>query len=148
MAETPDNDPPELPKILGDPNGKNRLDKWLWYARVVKSRSLAQAIIKSGKVRLNTTRVSTPSQTVSAADVLTVTLDRQIKILKVIAPGTRRGPAPEAQQLYEDLSPPPVKKDRLTRPAKQAVREEGAGRPTKKERRELSRFRSDAGEEF
>ena len=130
------------------PTSKIRVDKWLWYARIVKTRSLAQAIIKSGKVRLNTVRIGAPSQSVSPEDVLTVTRDRQILILKVRAVGERRGPAPEAQLLYEDLSPPPVKQDSVGRPAKQAVREEGAGRPTKKERRELSRFRGKAGEEF
>ncbi len=139
---------PPLPEIVGDPSAKNRIDKWLWFARIVKSRTLAQGLIKAGKVRLNTVRISTPSHTVLADDVLTVTLDRQVKILKVRAPGTRRGPAPEARLLYEDLSPPPVKRDPLTRPAKQAVREEGSGRPTKKQRRELSRFRSSAGDEF
>ena len=139
---------PPLTEIAGDPATKNRVDKWLWFARIVKSRTLAQGLVKSGKVRVNTTRISSPSQTVIADDVLTVTMDRQVKVLKVRAPGTRRGPAPEAQLLYEDLSPPPVKRDPLTRPAKQAAREEGAGRPTKKERRELSRFRSGAGDEF
>lgn len=137
-----------LPALLGNPTSKIRLDKWLWYARVVKSRSLAQTLIKNGKIKVNTNRVSVPSRTVIAEDVLTITLARQIKILKIIAPGTRRGPAPEAQQLYEDLTPKPEKRVPVTRPAKQAVREEGAGRPTKKQRRELSKFRADAGEEF
>ena len=137
-----------LPEILGDPTSKIRVDKWLWYARIIKSRSLAQGLIKSGKVRVNTTRISAPSHMVTQDDVLTVTLDRQIKVLKVIAPGTRRGPAPEAQQLYDDLSPPTIKRDPFSRPAKQAVRDDGAGRPTKKQRREISRFRSSAGEEF
>ena len=137
-----------LPAILGNPLSKIRLDKWLWYSRVIKSRSLAQSLIKKGKVKINTARVSTPSQTVIADDVLTITLERQIKILKIIAPGTRRGPAPEARQLYEDLTPIPEKRVPIMRPARQAVREEGAGRPTKKQRRELSRFRAEAGEEF
>ena len=137
-----------LPDILGDPSSKIRVDKWLWFARVAKSRSIAQGLIKTGKVRLNATRISAPSQTVIAGDTLTIAIGRTIKILKVEAPGTRRGPAPEARQLYEDLSPPPVKRDPAMRPAKQAVREEGAGRPTKKERREISRFRSSAGEQF
>ncbi len=125
-----------------------RVDKWLWYARVVKSRTLAASKVKSGKVRVNAERISSPSRAVGPGDVLTVTLDRQIKVLKIVECGTRRGPAPEAQKLYEDLSPPVPKADSTLRPAKQAAREEGAGRPTKKERRELSRFRSQAGEEF
>ena len=129
-------------------HAKLRADKWLWYARVVKTRTLAATFIKSGRVRVNQEKISSPSRGVSAGDILTVTLDRQIKILKVVELGTRRGPASEAQLLYEDLSPAPVRSDPLTRPAKQAVREEGAGRPTKKQRREMSKFRSQAGEEF
>jgi len=144
MADT--NEP--LPAFPGDPDSKIRVDKWLWYARVSKSRSIAQTLIKTGKVRVNNTRISSPSHSVGAEDVLTIALSRQIKILRVLAPGIRRGPAVQAQQLYDDLTPAPVKRDPLTRPAKQAVREEGAGRPTKKERRELSRFRSGAGEQF
>ena len=126
-------------------SGKIRVDKWLWYTRVVKSRSLAQNIIKSGKVRVNSNRISSPSSNVSIGDVLTITLDRQIKILKVQAPGTRRGPAPEAQLLYEDLSPSLPKKDDIVWSTdKVAVRDEGAGRPTKKQRRDTTRFRENA----
>ena len=105
-------------------------------------------MIKSGKVRINGDRFSTPSRSIVAGDVLTITLDRQIKVLKIVKLATRRGPAPEAQELYEDLTPPPVKENVPDRPARQAVREEGAGRPSKKERRQLNRFRSQAGEEF
>ena len=127
---------------------KLRIDKWLWYARVLKTRTLAASCVKSGKVRVNQEKISSPSRGVSPGDVLTITLERQIKVLEIVAPGTRRGPASEAQLLYNDLSPAPARRDPLSRPAKQAVREEGAGRPTKKERRELSRFRSNAGEEY
>jgi len=131
-----------------DPNTKLRVDKWLWYARILKTRTLAANSVKTGKVRINQEKISSASRSVIIGDVLTVTMGRQIKILKVLQLGTRRGPATEAQLLYEDLSPAPVKRDPLTRPLKQAVREEGAGRPTKKQRREMSRYRSQAGEEF
>ena len=131
-----------------NPNSKLRVDKWLWYARIFKTRTLAASSVKSGKVRVNQEKISSPSRGLAAGDVLTVTLARQIKILKVVELGTRRGPASEAQALYEDMSPPPVKREPSQKPAKQAVRDEGAGRPTKKERREISRFRSQAGEEF
>ena len=131
-----------------NPSSKLRVDKWLWYARIFKTRTLAASSVKSGKVRVNQEKISSPSRGLVAGDVLTVTLARQIKILKVVELGTRRGPASEAQALYEDMSPPPVKRESSQKPAKQAVRDEGAGRPTKKERREISRFRSQAGEEF
>jgi len=132
----------------GPAPSKLRIDKWLWYARIVKSRSLAQQLVKSGKVRVNSTRISSASSPIGTGDVLTITLPRQIKVLKIVTSGSRRGPAPEAQKLYQDLSPPPVKKERAMQPLKQAVRDEGTGRPTKKQRRELTRFRSGAGEEF
>lgn len=122
---------------------KLRVDKWLWFARVTKTRSLAATITKNGQVRVNGERMTKPHGTVTLDDVLTITLERQIKVLRIVDIGTRRGPAPEAQALYEDLSPPPVKRDPAVRPMRQAVREEGAGRPTKKQRRELDRLRGD-----
>ncbi|MGI9357736.1 MAG: RNA-binding S4 domain-containing protein [Rhizobiaceae bacterium] len=125
---------------------KIRIDKWLWYTRTAKSRSLAQKLVKSGKVRINTNRISSPSRIIEPGDVLTVTLERQIKVLKMVAPGERRGPVPEARLLYEDLSPPTVKTEPVIKSTKQAVREEGTGRPTKKERRELDRFRQSRDE--
>ena len=128
--------------------GRLRADKWLWHARVVKTRTLAASLIKAGKVRVNSDRIAQPSKTVVPGDVLTITLERQIKVLRVVALGARRGPASEAQGLYEDLSPPVEKTDVPGQPARQGLREEGAGRPTKKERRDLNRFRSDIGEDF
>ncbi|MEN0040543.1 MAG: RNA-binding S4 domain-containing protein [Pseudomonadota bacterium] len=118
-----------------------RADKWLWFARIVKTRSLASSLIRGGRVRVNGERISSPSRALAADDVLTVTLDRQIKVLKVIAMPERRGPYEEARHMYEDLSPAVPKKDPATRPLPQAVREEGSGRPTKKQRRELNRLR-------
>src|SRR5262245_50195209 len=80
-----------------------RLDKWLWFSRVSKSRSLAARLIEDGKVRVNRARVIKPSQAVRVGDVLTIALRGKVQILKVLAPGQRRGPPPEARQLYEAL---------------------------------------------
>lgn len=85
--------------------GAQRLDKWLWYARVVKTRSLAAALVTRGRVRVNRERIQKPSQTVKPGDVITASVSRDMRVLKVLLPGTRRGPASEAQTLYEDLSP-------------------------------------------
>lgn len=131
-----------------DGSDKIRIDKWLWFTRTVKTRTLAQTLVKSGKVRVNTVRVTSPSRTISPDDVLTVTLERAVRVLKVLAVGKRRGPAPEAQLLYEDLTPVvPKAKDPTPRSLPPAQREEGAGRPTKKQRRDMERFRagSDSG---
>ena len=81
-----------------------RLDKWLWFARVVKTKTLAARLISSGHVRINARRIEAPSKTVAPGDVLTIALERQVRVLKVRHPGTRRGGYPEAQLLFEDLS--------------------------------------------
>ncbi|NRG16938.1 RNA-binding S4 domain-containing protein [Rhizobiales bacterium] len=117
-----------------------RIDKWLWHARVTKSRSLAQKLAVSGHVRLNREKVDAASKTVKVGDVLTVALERRVLVLKILAIGSRRGPAAEARLLYEDLSPPKPARPAGTTPA-DGRREAGAGRPTKKERRQIDAFR-------
>ena len=121
--------------------GRQRIDKWLFFARVVKSRSLAAKLAASGRVRINRDKASQAADQVRPGDVLTVTLDRRILVYKVLEPGARRGPAEEAKKLYEDLSPPTVPKGEAIASAIAALREAGSGRPTKKERRETDRLR-------
>ncbi|MDZ5647092.1 RNA-binding S4 domain-containing protein [Nitrospirillum sp. BR 11828] len=86
--------------------GRLRLDKWLWYARFLKSRSLAAKLCGSGAIRCGGATITKAHHTVRPGDVLTFPLGNHIRVIKVLALGTRRGPAPEAQALYEDLSPP------------------------------------------
>jgi len=88
--------------------GSQRIDKWLFFARVVKSRSLAQKLAISGRVRINGGKCEHASDTVKPGDVLTITLERRILVYRVLEPGDRRGPADEARTLYEDLSSAPV----------------------------------------
>ena len=85
---------------------RQRLDKWLWFARVLKTRSLAAKLVIDGHVRVNATRTDNPAKAVRVGDVVTVALDRQIRVLKIRAPGVRRGPYDEAKALFEDLSNP------------------------------------------
>ncbi len=85
-----------------------RLDKWLWFARVVKTRTLAQKLVRSHKIRLNREKISNPAKAIGAGDVLTIVLERQIRVLEVVACGKRRGPYREAVKLFIDLSPPTV----------------------------------------
>ena len=117
---------------------KQRLDKWLFFSRAVKSRTLAQKLIETGAVRVNSERTDRTDHKVGPGDVLTMTLHTQLKVWRILDPGERRGPAPEAATLYEDLSPPPIPRD--VAPAPHAAREPGAGRPTKKERRDIDRL--------
>ena len=118
---------------MSEETGRQRIDKWLWFARFAKSRSIAQKLVTGGKVRVNRDKIDQSSRLVRPGDVLTLSLERQVRVVKILDPGTRRGPAPEAQLLYEDLTPPAV----LTAPV---VR--GGPRPTKRDRRVLDAFHS------
>ncbi|MEM8686207.1 MAG: RNA-binding S4 domain-containing protein [Pseudomonadota bacterium] len=119
---------------------RQRVDKWLWFSRIVKSRTLAGELVSSGKLRVNKVKIAKPSYLVGSGDVLTFTHYGHLRVIKIAAIGARRGPAPEAQTLYEDLSPPREKKEDAPDAADPGRRETGAGRPTKKERRDLERW--------
>lgn len=85
------------------PELRQRLDKWLWFARLVKSRTLAAKLVENGHVRVNAVRTDNPAKAVRPGDVLTVALDRDVQVLRILACGERRGPYPEARLLYADL---------------------------------------------
>ena len=82
---------------------RQRLDKWLWHARVVKARTSAAELVASGHVRINGTREKSPGHAVKAGDVITVALDNSVRVLKVTGFAERRGDASSARVLYEDL---------------------------------------------
>jgi ribosome-associated heat shock protein Hsp15 len=116
---------------------RQRIDKWLWHARVVRTRTAAAALVDGGHVRLNGGRISANSQAVKAGDVVTVALDRAVRIMKVTAFAERRGDADAARLLYEDLTP--ISPAAASEPPA-AGRDPGAGRPTKQERRAIDRL--------
>jgi ribosome-associated heat shock protein Hsp15 len=122
-------------------DARQRVDKWLFFARVVKSRSLAAKLAQAGRVRINGEKTDQAADTVRPGDTLTITLERRILVYRVLAPGTRRGPAEEARLLYEDLSPPPADNRNALPDAVPPVRALGSGRPTKRERRQTDRLR-------
>jgi ribosome-associated heat shock protein Hsp15 len=82
---------------------RQRIDRWLWHARVVRTRGDAAALAGSGYVRVNGVRIDAPSRTVRAGDVITVALDRRVRVLKVRGFVERRGPAGTSGTLYEDM---------------------------------------------
>ena len=82
---------------------RQRLDKWLWHARVVKARTSAAALIEAGHVRVNGAREKAPGHPVKIGDVVTVGLDRSVRVLKVVGFSERRGDASAARVLYDDL---------------------------------------------
>ena len=83
---------------------RQRLDKWLWFARFAKTRTLAAKLVTDGFVRLNGQRVETAAKAVAVGDVLTVAVARTTALVRVEALGERRGPAPEARLLYTEVA--------------------------------------------
>ena len=124
---------------------RQRIDKWLFFARIAKSRTLARSWIEAGHVTVNDEKVRRPSADIKIGDRLGVMIAERDIVLLIKAPGESRRPYEEARLLYEDLSPP---RERLSR-FEQAMRDPGAGRPEKKERREIERLkrRLDFGQE-
>ncbi len=119
---------------------KIRIDKWLWYARVLKTRSLASKAVQAGHIRVNRNKVTSASHGLKVDDVLTISLNNRVRILKVEELGTRRGPAPEAAQLYEDLTPVPDKSTHSQISDKTPSPER---RPDKRERRQIEAFKGE-----
>ena len=119
-----------------------RLDKWLWFARATKTRTLAAEVISEGKVRVNGERADKPSTMVKTGDTVAIVMRERMRILVVRGFAERRGSAEAAAALYEDRTPreePGQTKLRVA--AVDGLREPGAGRPTKRERRETDRFK-------
>ncbi|MEM7296225.1 MAG: RNA-binding S4 domain-containing protein [Pseudomonadota bacterium] len=111
---------------------RQRLDQWLWHARFFKTRSLAAKLVSEGKVRVDGARVSKPAHAVAPGATLTFPQARVIRVIKIVSLAQRRGPAPEAQALYEDVGPPAALPLVAPNP-------KPAGKPNKRERRKLSK---------
>lgn len=127
------------------PAERQRIDKWLWHARVVRTRAAAAALADSGHVRVNGHRIDASSRPVRRGDVVTVALDRSVRIVRVTGFAERRGSAPQARALFEDVTPSPVTKAPDLPPA--AERPQGSGRPTKQERRAIDRLAGRSAED-
>lgn len=118
---------------------RQRIDKWLWHARVVRTRTAAAALADRGSVRINGERIDAASRLVRPGDVLTIALDR-VRVLKVLSFSERRGSATDASVLFEDLAPPRRQEAENRVEAASVIRDPGAGRPTKRERRAIDRL--------
>ena len=118
-----------------------RVDKWLWYARFFKSRTLAGKLCTGHRLRVNGETGIKPHHMIKVGDVLTFPKGLHIRVIKIVALATHRGPAPEAQALYKDLEPPVARK--IKAKSSVAAREPGAGRPTKADRRAIDRLKPD-----
>jgi ribosome-associated heat shock protein Hsp15 len=90
-------------KVASAPD-RQRVDRWLWHARLVRTRSAAAALAAAGHVRINGARIDAPGRMVRTGDVITVALDRAVRVLKVRGFAARRGPATDGQGLYDELT--------------------------------------------
>lgn len=115
---------------MNEPRPTIRVDKWLWYARFFKTRGSASKLVTGSHVRVNSDKITKAAHAVGAGDTLTFPQADTIRVVRIVEVGKRRGPAPEAQALYEDLTP---KQEKLP----PAIKTEGKGRPTKKDRRDM-----------
>ncbi|MBB4658362.1 RNA-binding S4 domain-containing protein [Parvularcula dongshanensis] len=125
------------------PDASLRLDRWLWHARVFKTKAGAAKAVQEDGVRITRTgqtqRCEKPSFGVRVGDMVALSRGRRVLVLEVVALGERRGPSAEARALYADHSPPPPPREVAPPPVFE--RGEGAGRPTKKDRRALDALR-------
>jgi ribosome-associated heat shock protein Hsp15 len=119
---------------------RQRIDKWLWHARVARTRTAAAGLADGGLVRINGGRVDAASRAVRVGDVVTIAFDR-VRILKVTGFSERRGSATDAAVLFEDMSPAPAALAEDDTPAESGVR-----RPTKQERRDILRLKRSGNE--
>ena len=116
---------------------RQRIDKWLWHARIVRTRSAAAMLASAGHVRVNGRRIEAASHAVRVGDVVTVALDRTIRVLKVQNFADRRGSAQDARALSEVVGPPGGHDEKHALPVQ---RDPGTGRPTKRDRRAIERL--------
>jgi ribosome-associated heat shock protein Hsp15 len=117
-----------------------RLDKWLWCARLVKTRSLAAKLIEGGKVRVNGVRTLKTSRPLRLGDVVIGTAGRRLFVVRVTGATEWRGPASSVATLYDDLTPAMPKP-----PLTAAIEGERGPRPTKRDRRKFDDFKAGRG---
>ena len=118
---------------------KIRLDTWLWYARFYKSRSLSSRAILSGKLRVNSNKITKPASKVKINDVLTINHVNMVRIIQIQNLGARRGPASEAQKLYENLAGGVTGAANIKHLSEKSKKDINK-RPTKKDRRILDKI--------
>ena len=122
-----------------------RLDKWLWCARLAKTRTQAAALVTGGKIRINRIKTEKPAHAVKIGDVITASLGPKVRVLAVKAIGDRRGSADIARLLFDDLTPapPPLEENAGMSDGPSGFRDSGTGRPTKRDRRLTDRLKGE-----
>jgi len=123
-----------------------RVDKWLWHARFFKTRSIAQKQVTTGKIRVDREKISNPSRKILPGNVLTITRERDVKVVEVAAIAQRRGPFSEAQLLYRDLSPPKTAEQSPQKSRNNLPPISGDGRPDKRQRKQIIAMKRNSAE--
>ena len=124
---------------MNEENEKLRIDKWLWAARFFKTRSLAAEAIESGKVTINEMRVK-PAKAIGVGDRLVIRLGQYHFEIEVLGLSSKRGPAPQAQKLYQESEESRARRAEIAANLKALPQPTFKGRPTKRDRREIERF--------
>lgn len=127
---------------MSDENEKLRIDKWLWAARLFKTRSLAAEAIESGKVTISEVRVK-PAKAIGVGDHLDIRLGQYRFEIVVLALSSKRGPAPQAQKLYRESDESRARRAEIAAHLKAQPQPTFKGRPTKRDRREIERYESE-----
>ncbi|MGI9353067.1 MAG: RNA-binding S4 domain-containing protein [Rhizobiaceae bacterium] len=125
---------------MTDRQSSQRIDRWIWHARFTKTRSLAQKLIGSGRVRIDREKISSASRLVKPGNVLTISLQDRVRIIEIVDLSERRGPYSEASLLYKDLSPE-KEADRADMGEKTEPISEKFKRPDKHERRKAIKLK-------
>lgn len=135
--------PKDIEDGRGSTRGSQRIDKWLWHVRVVKTRTMASTLVTEGKVRIGGARVDKPGYAVKPGEIVTIVLRNGVRVLKVTGFAERRGDTLAASALFEDLAPPApsAPKSAADAPLDSGRREPGSGRPTKRDRRLTDRLK-------
>ena len=131
---------------MTEETSSQRIDKWLWHARFFKTRSIAQKFVTSGKIRINKEKATNASRQVRTGDVLTITRERDIKIIEILDIAQKRGPFSEAQLLYNDLSPPKLEAHKQEKTEESMSRIQSEGRPTKHQRKQIMAMKRNSSE--
>ena len=124
-----------------------RIDKWLFHSRFIKSRALATKLDNSKRIRVDGEKISKASYKLKISDIITFDLNDRIMVIEILGINATRRPYKEACMLYDDQSPAPEPQQDKNTPdflAAPFLREKGTGRPTKKQRRETDEFRLNA----
>lgn len=122
---------------MADHPDYERIDKWLWYVRCFKTRSVAKKNVEAGKIRVNGDKATNPSRKLYLGNVLTITMDREIKILEVLGFPQRRGPYVEAKTYYNDLTPEKQVTNDTRSDANGRFDTKKTGKPDKRQRRQI-----------